>query len=78
MIRRISSLCKTGEEKPKFKAGKIVSKYLLVEILSLSFYQEQIVEIMYATSSSFRLLLIENLKAIKKMTEKAPTIDINI
>ena len=33
---------------------------------------------MYATSPSFRLLLIENLKAIKKMTHKAPTIDINI
>jgi hypothetical protein len=55
-----------------------VSKYLLIEILSLSFYQEEIIEIMFAASSSFRLLLIENLKAIQKITQKAPSIDINI
>jgi hypothetical protein len=54
-----------------------VNKYLLVEILSFSFYQEEIMEKMYSTSHSFRLLLIENLKAIKKMTHKAPTIEIS-
>lgn len=32
---------------------------------------------MFATTPSYRLLLIENLKAIQKMTLKAPTIDIN-
>ncbi len=44
--------------------GKIVSKYLLIEILSYAYYQEEVEEKMSGLNSSMRLLLIENLKAI--------------
>jgi hypothetical protein len=76
LIQHISSLNRSGKDKPKFKVGKIVSKNLLVEILGLCFYQEEIIERLFATSPSLRLLLIENLKVIRYLTKKVSTIKI--
>ncbi len=68
LTKKIRYLDRSKDKKPKFKVGKIVSKYLIINILSFCYNQEEILEIMYAISQSLRLMLIENFKAIIKLT----------
>jgi hypothetical protein len=47
--------------RPKFIVGKIVSKNLIVEVLSYAEFKEEIINRFLFTNRSLRLLVIENL-----------------
>jgi len=50
---------------PKFKMGKIVSKNLIIEVLSYAETYEEIINRFLFTNNSKRSLVIENLNLIR-------------
>ena len=56
--------------KPKFKMGKIVNKYLIIEISGYAFDEHLKICInLYSTSKQLRLLLVENYSLTKSILQ---------
>ncbi len=44
----------------KFTLGKLVSKYLILEVFSYSCYADEGIEFMFSTNRSMRAIIVEN------------------
>jgi hypothetical protein len=55
----------------KYRLGRIISKYHILDIIFTSFYKEKGIGFLGYTSRSFRQLLIENLKDALSYSEDA-------
>ena len=56
---------------PKYRLGKINSKFLILDIVFYSFFRQKGLNYLFKGSKKFRTLMRENYKAAKFMSEDA-------
>ena len=56
---------------PKYRLGRITNKYIIMDIIFVSFYKQKGIIFLLRISRSFRKLLIENFKAASFYAEDA-------
>ena len=66
------------ENKSVYKLGKILNKYLILELLGYSNYSDEARKIMSMTSTIFRILIIRNYKAASKILSLRDELSINL
>lgn len=60
----------------KFTLGKLVSKYLILEVISYTCYVDEGIDFMFATNKSMRAIIVENQSALYKIFKRRKVINI--
>ena len=61
----------------KFTVGKIVSKYLIMEIISYCLYADEGADLLFGTNKSMRQLVQENYRVLYKIFKRRKVISID-